>query len=281
MGIQIIVDSAADFEDAAAREHGLTVIPMKILFADGEYLDGVSLSRQAFYQKLVESETVPQTSQIPPHAFETAFRRVREAGDTAVVIVLSGKLSGTLQSARMAAAGMEDSIFIVDSENATVGERILVERAIQLRDSGLPAREIAGILEQEKKQICLLAVLDTLEYLKKGGRISKTVAWAGGLLSIKPVVGIQDGEVVVLGKARGSKQSNNILMEMIRQKGVDFSRPIRLGYSGTDDTLLRQYVEDSRQLMDGAFDELESSIVGSTIGTHVGPGAIAVAFFHP
>lgn len=281
MSVQIIVDSAADFEESAVQAHSLTVIPLKTIFPDGEYIDGVTLSREEFYRKLVDCKEIPQTSQIPPHEFETVFHRVREAGDTAVVILLSGKLSGTLQSARMAAKGLEDIIFIVDSENVTVGERILAERGISLRDSGLSAREIAAILDKEKKNICLIAALDTLEYLKKGGRISKTVAFAGGLLSIKPVIGIKDGEVVLLGKARGSKQSNNMLMQMIRENGgVDFSRPIRLGYSGLDDTLLCQYVEDSRELIEGNLDQLESSMVGSTIGTHVGPGAIAVAFFH-
>ena len=161
-----------------------------------------------------------------------------------------------------------------------MGERILVERAVALRDEGLSAPDIAKALDREKKDIRLIASLDTLEYLKKGGRISKTTALAGGLLSIKPVIGICDGEVTVLGKARGSKQSNNMLMQMIRDNGgVDFSRPIRLGYTGLDDALLRQYVEDSRELLHNDLQGIGVSMVGSAIGTHVGPGAVAVAFF--
>ena len=278
--VQIIVDSAADLEQEAALAHGITVLPLTITFPDGEYTDGVSLSRRAFYEKLAASKEVPHTSQVSPRAFEAAFKRVSEAGDTAVVITMSGKLSGTLQSAHMAADAFGETVCIVDSENVTVGERILVERAVALRDEGLSAPDIAKALDREKKDIRLIASLDTLEYLKKGGRISKTTALAGGLLSIKPVIGICDGEVTVLGKARGSKQSNNMLMQMIRDNGgVDFSRPIRLGYTGLDDALLRQYVEDSRELLHNDLQGIGVSMVGSAIGTHVGPGSVAVAFF--
>ena len=282
MSVRIIIDSSADFEPEAAAARNITVIPMKTIFGEQEYAEGVDIMREEFYEKLVETDEFPRTSQIPPFEFARALEALGPS-DEAVIITLSGKLSGTAESARSAASAPElaGRVFVVDSENATVGERILVERACELRDEGASAREIAAVLDNEKHDVCLIAALDTLEYLKRGGRISAAVATVGSVLSIKPVVGVVDGEVAVLGRARGSKQSNNLLREKIAETGIDWSRPVHLGYSGLSDKLLRKYVADSRELFEDHRDQIDASIVGSTIGTHVGPGAIAVAYFAP
>lgn len=161
--------------------------------------------------------------------------------------------------------------------------RSLVREAVRLRAQGTAAIQICTHLNEKKKDICLLALLDTLEYLKKGGRISKTAALAGGLLSIKPVIAIQDGEVVVLGKARGSRNGNNMLMELINKHGgIDFSMPFSLGYTGLEDSLLQKYIQDSHVLWDTKVtrEQLPITTIGSAIGTHAGPGGIAIAFFH-
>lgn len=281
MGVRIIVDSGSDMEAAYAAEHGVTVVPLKVTFSDGEYAQDIDITRDEFYARLVESDEIPSTSQVPPLEFQLLFDDAVAAGDDVVCVCLSSKLSGTCDSARLAAAEHPGRVFVVDSLNVTIGERLLAERAIALRDEGLSAADIAGRLEREREEVCLVAVLETLEFLKKGGRISAATALAGGLLSIKPVVGVVDGEVAMLGKARGSKQGNNLLRQKIAENGgVDFSRPIWLGYTGLDDTLLRKYVEDSRELYDAEVPEPPTTHVGSVIGTHVGPGAIAVAFFH-
>lgn len=280
MGVRIIIDSSSDFEPDLAKEQDLIVIPMKCTFGTHEYAEGVDLSREEFYDLLSTSDDFPHTSQITPFEFAEALDAV-SPDDEAVIITLSGKISGTVENARAAAAAHDRTAYVVDSENATIGERVLIERAIELRDAGKSAEEIAQTLDVEKKDVRLVALLDTLEYLKKGGRISAVTAAAGGLLSIKPVVGVKDGEVVVLGKARGSKQGNNLLRRKVAETGVDFSRPVHLGYTGKSTKLLRKYVEDSRDLFEEHFDELRASIVGSTIGTHVGPDAIAVAYFAP
>ena len=137
-------------------------------------------------------------------------------------------------------------------------------------------------LEKEKKNIHLIALLDTLEYLKKGGRISKTAALAGNVLSIKPVVGVVDGEVIVLGKARGSRQGNNLLAEKIKSSGgIDFQKPYFLGYTGLTDALIQKYITDNEALWKEHVKDLSVTTVGGTIGTHVGPGGIAVAYFAP
>ena len=144
----------------------------------------------------------------------------------------------------------------------------------------MSAKEIAERLTVERDNVCLLGMVDTLEYLKRGGRISKTAAFAGEMLSLKPVLRILDGEIIVLGKARGSKKGNNLLVtEIEKAGGVDFDKPVMLAYSGLDDSLLQKYVEDSRALWEGHIDELKQSCIGSVIGTHLGPGVICVAFF--
>ncbi|WP_455717417.1 DegV family protein [Anaerosporobacter sp.] len=281
MKTRIIIDSACDISKAEADQLGLDFLPLKTLFGNEEYLDGINLSPSEFYEKLVEGDCMPTTSQISPYDFEQLYKEIKDAGETAVVITLSGKLSGTNSSANIALEGYEDCIHIVDSENVCIGEQILVREAVRLRDQGLSATEIADELNVKKKNVCLLALLDTLEYLKRGGRISKTAAFAGGLLSIKPVIAIQDGEVAILGKARGSKNGNNMLMELIEKSGgIDFTMPLTLGYTGLDDSLLQKYMKDSSHIWQGNIESLPISTIGSTIGTHAGPGAIAVAFFH-
>ena len=276
--VNIIVDSTADItEDVKER---LTVVPLTLRFGDEEYIEGVTIQKKEFYQKLIESDVLPKTSQAVPADFSDIFEKIAAAGESAVVITLSSKLSGTWQSAMIAAREHEESIYVVDSRNVAIGTAILAKLALRLVDEGMGAREIAERLEKEREKICLIAMLDTLEYLKKGGRISAAAAFAGGVLSIKPVVCIRDGEIVILGKARGSKQGNNLLVSEIRKTGgIDFTKPILLGYTGLDDTLLQKYIEDSKALWEEGISSLETTMIGSVIGTHAGPGAVAVAFF--
>ncbi len=277
MGIHIITDSASDI--AGCERDNLTVLPMTITFGEAEYQDGVTLDHKQFYEMLIESDALPVTSQIPPFHFEEAMKEIVAKGDDAIVITLSGKLSGTWQSAVTASRDFPGSVYVVDSENVTVGEHILVEYAFRLIDQGMTAAEIADELNRLKKRIRLVALLDTLEYLKKGGRISGAVALAGNLLSIKPVIAIQNGEVAILGKARGSKQANNLIVEQISAAGgIDFSMPYFLGYTGLSQDLIRKYIADNAALWEKETDSLPVNSVGATIGTHVGPGAIAVAF---
>lgn len=276
--LRIITDSASDIMEPDRKD--LTVLPMTVRFGEKEYLDGVTINHQEFYEKLIESDELPVTSLISPGDFEAAYQKAAEAGEQVLVVTLSGRLSGTYQSACIAAADFEENVRVVDSMNATIGEQILVLYALQLSDQGVELDEIVRTLEQAKKKIHVLGLLDTLEYLKKGGRISKTAAFLGGALSVKPVVTVAEGEVVMLGKARGSRNGNNFLIHEIEKAGgVDFTRPYRLGYTGLDDTLLQKYIHDSERLWKENADSLPVSSIGATIGTHVGPGAIAVAFF--
>jgi DegV family protein with EDD domain len=277
MKTRIIVDSTADFlPEFKSRVH---TVPLTVRFGDTEYIDGVTINHKTFYEKLIESDVLPTTSQATPDAFMTEFEKAKEAGEEAVVITLASKFSGTYQSATIAASEF-DNIYVVDSSSASMGSGILVELAFKLLDEGKSAKEIAEILEEEKKKIVIVALVDTLEYLKKGGRISKTVALAGSVLNIKPVLSVIDGEIAMLGKARGSKMGNNLLVQEIdKAGGIDFNKPVLLGYSGISDALLLKYIEDSRFLWENNLKEVRYTSVCSVIGTHAGPGAVVVAFF--
>ena len=280
MAVKLISDSASDIAQSEAKELNITILPLKTLIDGVEYLDGVTITPQEFYSRLETCKELPTTSQLSPMEFEEVFRPAVEGGDEVVVITISGKLSGTLQSAAVAASDFPGKVWVVDSESVTIGQRILVLYAVRLRDAGLSGREIAEQLDRIKSRICLLARVDTLEYLVRGGRLSKAAGFAGTVLNIKPVLSVEDGEVKVLGKARGSRQSDNMLTEFIHKKGgVDFSLPVMLAYSGTDDALLKGYIDNSRALWEEHLGSLPMTMIGSTISTHAGPGAIAMAFF--
>ena len=277
MCVRIIVDSSTNVSEKYREK--IQFVPLTVRFGDREYLDGVELSKHQFYEMLVESDVLPTTSQATPAAFADCFEAIASAGDSAVVITLSSKLSGTYQSAVLAAEDYPN-IYVVDSQSVAIGTGVLAQYAVELAQQGMGAEEIAQVLTQQREKVCVVALLDTLEYLKKGGRISKTVAFAGGMLNIKPVVTIQDGAVALIGKARGSRNGNNLLVEKIREAGgVDFERPVLLGYTGLSSALLEKYVDDSKALWADHVDKLDDCLLCSVIGTHAGPGAVAVAFF--
>ena len=277
MKTRLIVDSTSDLLEEIKRQ--VHVVPLTVSFGDEEYIDGVTIDHKGFYEKLVETDVHPTTSQASPAAFAEAYAQAAAAGEAAVVITVASKLSGTYQSAMIAAQEF-DNIYVVDGGTVAIGGGILVELALQYLQEGMSAQALAQKLEEEKEKIVIVALVDTLEYLKRGGRVSKTVAFAGTLLNIKPVLAVAQGEILMLGKARGSKQGNNLLVQEIEKAGgVDFDKPVLLGYTGISDALLLKYMEDSRQLWDGNLKTVRYTTIGSVIGTHAGPGAVAVAFF--
>lgn len=278
--IKIIVDSASDVQKSEAEELGIALIPLKVRFGDEEYSDGVNLSHREFFEKLIESAELPQTSQINEFSWEESFKELTADGSEVIAITISSKLSGTYSCAVKAAKKFAGKVHVVDSIEACIGERILLQYAIKLVKEGKSAAEIVKELDDKKTKIQLLAVLDTLKYLRKGGRISSVAAIAGEILSIKPVISIVKGEIKLLGKAMGSKKSNNLLNQLVEKcGGIDFDMPYALAYSGLSDDYLQKYLNDSERLWKGKTEFIPSYMIGSTIGTHVGPNAIAVAFF--
>ena len=274
---RIILDSTFDIPERVRAQ--VITVPLSIHFGGETLIDGVSINHRQFYERLTTCQTLPTTSQPAPGAFVAAYDEVTQAGDSAVVLTISSGLSGTYQSACIAAEGYEN-IHVVDTMNATLGAGVLAEYALSCVEQGMDASALAAHLTQKREDVCLIGLVDTLEYLKKGGRISSAVALAGGLLNIHPVLTIEDGKVVMIGKARGSRNGNNLLVEKINQSGgVDFSLPVLLGYTGLNSALLDKYVEDSRGLWAEELDSIPKTLLCSIIGTHVGPGAVAVAFF--
>lgn len=278
MKVKIIVDSTADMRPEIAAKVG--IVPLSVHFGDRDYISGVNMTPQQFYEMLVESDTLPTTSQPAPYLFEEAFEQAVSEGYEVICLTCSGKLSGTNQSANIAAAEFDGKVRVLDSNTIAIGLGILTDYAVSLAEAGLSAEDILQKLTEKREKIRLLALVDTLEYLKKGGRVSSAVALAGGLLNIKPVITVAEGEIKLLGKARGSRQGNSLLVQEIQKAGgVDFTMPVMLGYTGLSDALLKKYIQDSAALWEGHVDQLPVSIVGSVVGTHAGPGAVAVAFF--
>ena len=257
MAVRIITDSTVDIADK--YRNLFTVVPLTVSFGEKDYIDGVTLNKQEFYQKLVSSPELPKTSQATPAAFEEVFRKLQEQGDEAVVITVSSRLSGTYQSACIAAEDF-NNVRVVDSMNVSIASGILAEYALRCASEGMGLDELARHLSKKRDEIGLVAMVDTLEYLKKGGRISGAAAFAGGVLGIKPVVTCRNGE-------------------QIRKDGVDFSKPLLLGYTGLSDDMLYQYIQDSQSLWKGHVTDLDCVQLSSVIGTHAGPGAVAVAYF--
>lgn len=273
--VRIVVDSTADLLPELRRQ--VDVVPLTVHFGQQEYVDGVTIQAEEFYRKLADCKELPTTSQATPFDFDKVFEPIIAEGDTVVAIVVSSRLSGTYQSARIAAEDYPGKVFVVDTLQVAISGSVLVAYALELVQQGMCAAEIAEELTAVREKVHLMAVVDTLEYLQKGGRVSKTVAIAGGLLNVKPIIGLTEGEIKMLGKARGNKQANALMNKEIARLGIDFSKPILLGYTGTDDALLRKYMEESSDLWEGRV--LPATIVSAVIGTHAGPGAVAVAFF--
>lgn len=278
MGVRIILDSTANFRKDL--ENRFTIVPLMVNFGENSYADGIEIDNDTFYEKLVTSDVMPTTSQPTPDAFDRAFKEITEAGDEAVVITISSKLSGTYQSASIAAADYEGKVYVVDGYTVAIGTGALGEYALNLADAGKSAKEISEILEKEKANIRVYAVVDTLEYLKKGGRVSAAAAFAGGLLNFKPVIAIAEGVVQSVTKGRGNKQANQLMNAEVEKSGaIDFSKPFVIGYTGADDKLMQAYIEDNTDMWGGDASGIHTAQLGSVVGTHAGPGAVAVGYF--
>ncbi len=277
MSLKIITDSASDVRPD--EYDNVIVLPMTISFDGVEYKDGIDIDQKVFFEKLIECENLPKTSQVNPADFEAAYEKIKENGDEAIVITMSSQLSGTNQSANIAAQEYADTISVIDSETVTIGEHILIKKMRSMIEQGLTRAQIVDEINTLKKKITLIALLDTLEYLRRGGRVSNIAGFVGEALAIKPVIAIADGVVKVLGKARGSKNGNNLLNKQIEAcNGIDYESPVFVAYSGLSDALLNKYLEDNKELWENKAKDLTNCCIGGTIGTHAGPGAIAVCF---
>ena len=277
MAVRIITDTSSDLSYSQAQNLDVELIPMTICFGEKEFRAGIDISNEEFYSRLVRSQELPTTSQPTPFAFSSVYKKVKENGDTAVVLCVSSALSGTYQSAVIAADGYEDCIHVVDSLSVSVGQRILLEYALKLRSNGADAVQIVRSLEEKKKHVCVYGAVDTLEYLIKGGRLSKAAGAVGSMLGIRPVLCITDGSLAVVGKARGPKATVSTTHDLIIKSGVDLDMPCGIGYTGTDPAVAETFLEAVGTEFLGGLTPVYP--VGSTVGTHTGPGLYLAAFF--
>ncbi len=278
MSVKIITDSASDLSQEEAKKLGITVIPLVFRFGNDEFYDGVTISNEEFYDRLEKEEELPKTSQISPYRYTEAFEEATKDGSEAVYLSISSGVSGSVQSAMMAAQEFDGKVKVFDSKHFCISLRVLAEYAKRLADEGKNADEIMTGLEEASKKVRIIAIFNTLENLKKGGRISSTAAFVGEMLSIKPVITIKDGGVEVLGKVRGMKKGFVTMREYIEAEGgIDLSMPYALAYSGKDPENINRFYEENKDLYDNR--EVPLSFVGATVGTYAGANAIATAYF--
>lgn len=277
MSVKIIVDSTADLAPEI-RAQISAVVPLSVRFGEEEYKDGVTITAQEFYEKLTASQELPTTSQPTPASFEEAYAAATADGSEVVVITIASNLSGTYQSATIAAADFEGKVFVCDSRTAALGTGILATYALGLAQQGLSGQQILQELMEIRSKVRLYFIVDTLEYLKRGGRLNAAVAVVGGLLNIKPILHVEPtGELKMLSSARGMKKAFAALTENATANGgPDFDKPVLLAYTGTSDENLRKYMAENPELWP---DDTQTTIVGAAIGVHAGPGAVAVAYF--
>ena len=278
--IRIVTDSAADLTARDLDIPGVFVVPMGITFADGTSTeDDGTMTKDEFFARLAEDSKLPRTSQPSPAAYIQLFEDAAAAGDEVIVITIAQKLSGTFQCAGLAAAETDAKVYVIDSETATQGEAIIVREAVRLREQGLSASRIAAELETFKKRVRVVAIVDSLKHLQKGGRLPAAVAIVGGALGIKPVLALWDGAIRLVDKGRGRPGALVAMFRQLdKQGGVDPAYGYTLLYS--DDKQLtapvHHYMHHNLQLTGGRVGQ-----IGPTIGTHIGPGAVGIAFVLP
>lgn len=273
--IRLLVDTSSDYTVEEVKAKGMELVPLHITLGEADYRDAYDLSKDRFYELLTSNEEFPKTSQPTPQDFVDIFEDVQKSGDELICILLSSKLSGTYQSATLAKNIVEyDKIHLVDSLGATHMIRIMADHAKELANEGKSAEEIVSVLEGMKSKIKVLAVVDTLEYLCKGGRVSKTTAAIGEMAKVKPMITVAEGEVAVIGKSLGKNKAIGSILKALAECEVDERFPI---YSVS--TLGEENCEAFENRLTAAGYQFKDRLqIGATIGTHVGPGVFGMIF---
>ena len=280
MSFRIITDSASDIPQETAEKWGVTVMPIHTRFGEEEFLDGVTLKPEQFFEKLVKTGIVPRTSQVTPFEFGQEYKKAVDAGESVLCITMSAGVSGTYQSACTAAMEYDGKVKVIDSRQFCISLYVLIQYACICRDRGMSMEETGDAIEKVKGRVHVISVFATLEYLRLGGRISSAAALAGNLLSIKPVITVRDGVVEVISRARGTKKALKMAVDFIRQVGgIDESMPRCLGFTGASEDVMTSFLSDYAAAYKDYVSGLTIVPVGATVGTYAGPGAVALAFF--
>ena len=273
----ILTDSTSDISNLTAQQLDVIVLPLTVTFGDKSYVDGVDITKKQFFQLQSTEENFPVTSQINPDAFLKIFNECKKNNDEILYISISSKLSGTYQSAVIAKemAGY-DNIYLFDSATASLGEEAFIRIACDMRQAGKGAKEIFAFLTSRIDKANIIALVDTLKYLIKGGRLSKTMGAIGGLLNMKPLISVKDGVIISQGKARGRKNGLEMLISTLKQADIDVSLPIIVTHSDNPD-LSEEFISLMRE--NGLSFVVFTSDIGSVIGTHAGPNCVGISYF--
>ena len=276
--VRIITDSAADFEPFELEKLNIACIPLKVMLGEEEYEENVNLSKDQFFDLLASTGATPKTSQPSPHILMDLFADTKKAGDEAVYITLSSALSGTFQTAAMTCEDMDcESLHVVDSLNATGGQRLIVEYAVRLRDEGKSAKEIVAALEEVRDKIVLFACIDTLEYLYRGGRISQTVYKLGTMAQVKPIIRVsEEGAIEVPAKAMGMRKGMDQLCKRVELQKPSSDHNFYVMY--TADRTIGQALAQKVAAMGIEVPEERIIQVGAGIGSHIGPNACGIVY---
>ncbi|SFE44788.1 DegV family protein [Peptostreptococcus sp. D1] len=281
MGIKLVVDSSSEITQEESKKMGVYCLPLTVSFEEDMFRDGVDLSYDEFYDKLGEYESLPKTSQVTPYLYEEAFKEILSNGDIPVAITLSSVISGTYNSAILASNQFDEEIHVIDSLTTSCALKLIIKYALSIVDKYNDPVEFVNEIERVKKKAKIFYLLDTLEYLYKGGRLSKLSALAGSILSIKPIISFdENGKVVMVSKSRGWKKGISLLIDLVKESGeIDEELGVILSYSGKDSSIVDSLKQKSEAIFDFDVNDIPVTQIGCTIGTHAGPGAIGISYF--
>lgn len=281
MGIKLVVDSSSEITQEESKKMGVYCLPLTVSFEKDMFRDGVDLSYDEFYDKLSEYESLPKTSQVTPYLYEEAFKEILSNGDIPVAITLSSEISGTYNSAILASNQFDEEIHVIDSLTTSCALKLIIKYALSIIDKYDDPVEFVNEIERIKKKVKIFYLLDTLEYLYKGGRLSKFSALAGSILSIKPIISFDDsGKVVMVSKSRGWKKGISLLSDLVKESGeIDEELGVILSYSGKDSSIVDSLKQKSEDLFSFDVNAIPVTQIGCTIGTHAGPGTIGISYF--
>lgn len=274
--IRILVDSGSEYLPEEAQAKGIEVLPIVTNVGGNDYRDGIDLGRDEFFELLEETGLFPTTSQITPHTFAEKFKEARDAGDEVIALILSSALSGTYQNACTARAMVgNEGIYVIDSLTATYPISILANYAAQLRDEGWTAKDIAEAVEQLKGSVKVIAMVDTLEYLQRGGRIPKAAAKIGEAAKLKPVISVTEkGDLSMVGACLGRKRAFDTIMKHLNSIEIDERFPVYAIYSYGTKNCERLEV----RLAEAGISVTQRRQIGYVIGSHIGPHACGVVY---
>lgn len=279
MGIRIVIDSTSDVTKEIIEKYNLIMVPLTVNFEDRSYLDKVELSTNEFFDKLIVSDKLPTTSQVTPGRFVEVFNKILEDGDEVLGIFLGSDLSGTYESAQIAKNMIDNErINLIDSRSVCLGTFSLILEAIELVDQNKSIDEIVETIENLKDRVELVVAVDTLKYLEKGGRLSKGQAIAGSILNIKPIITVKDSKVSVVDKVRGNNKILKWFDNWIKENEFDLTNKTVFLYHAQNEKrikILRELIEEKY-----TPENIIISEVGPVIGTHTGPGVIAIGFLN-